>query len=127
MTPQIIILLMGVYMVGGALTMLLSPERLQAMVESIGDQPAVSYVSGAIMAPLGAAVLASFHDFSNLPRAIATIIGAGLLLEGWLLMATPKTLLSLARPFFMAETATRLMGAGVMAAAIAAIWYGLSG
>ena len=124
MSAKIVILLMGVYMVGGALTMLLSAGRLRAMIESIGDQPAVSYVTGAIMAPLGAAVLLWFHDFSSLERGIATILGAGMLIEGWMLMAMPKTLLSAAKPFLMGEGATRAMGVVVLAMAALAIWYG---
>ena len=125
MSAQLIILLLGVYMVGGALAMLISANRIKAMVESIGDQPAISYVTGAIMAPLGAAILLWFHDFTTIPRGFVTIIGAGLLIEGWMLMAMPKTLMSVAKPFLMGDRGTRLMGLIVMVFAFAAIWYGL--
>ena len=125
MSAKIIILLMGVYMVGGGLALLLSPGRITAMVESIGDQPMLSYITGAIMAPLGAAILVWFHDFSTIERGLVTIIGLGMLIEGWFLMALPKTFMSFAKPFLMTTPMTRIMGSitGVLAAV--AIWYGM--
>jgi len=125
MTADFIILLMGVYLVGGGLAMLLSPGRLTEMIDGLGDQPAVSYVAGALMAPLGAAVLVNFHGFADWKEGVATVIGAGLLLEGWLLMAAPKTLMSFARPFIFSPSAMRVIGAIILVAAALAIWTGL--
>ncbi len=124
MSAKIIIFLMGVYMVGGGLALLISPARVTAMVEGIGDQPMLSYITGAIMAPLGAAILIGFHDFSTVERGIVTVIGAGMLIEGWFLMALPKTFMSFAKPFLVANPMTQIMGAFTLVLAVAAIWFG---
>ena len=125
MSAKIIILLMGVYMVGGGAALLLSPARVTTMVEGIGDQPMLSYITGAILAPLGAAILLGFHDFSSFERGIVTVIGLGMLIEGWFLMALPKTFMSFARPFLISSPLTQIMGALTLVIAAAAIWYGL--
>lgn len=125
MPADVIILLFGVYLVGGGLTMLLAPMRLKAMITQIGDWPALSYLAGAIMAPLGATILYGFHDFETWPRTIAAILGVGLLIEGWMLMVAPNELMALARNFLFSDRIIRILGLPVLAAAIAAIAYGL--
>jgi len=103
---------------------MLAPGRMSSMIDSIADMPAVSYVTGAILAPTGAAVLIACHGFATLEVGIATVIGAGMLLEGWLLMAAPKTLLSIARPFLMAPPQMRIMGAVVVLLGAVLTWLG---
>ena len=127
MTAEIVILLMGVYLIGGGLMMTLSPERLVAMFESIETQPGLTYIAGAIMAPTGAAILYWFHDFSSWPSGLSTLIGAGLLIEGWLLMAAPKLLFKLAKVFMFDDSINRVLGVAVLVLGAAAIWFGVSG
>ena len=124
MPATTIIYLMGIYMLGGGLALLLTPGRVKAMVESIEHQPLLSYVAGAVMAPLGAAILLWYHDFSTAEHALVTVLGAGMLIEGWFLMALPKTFMSFAKPFLIGDPATRIMGTLTLLLAGVAIWYG---
>lgn len=124
MSANLVVMLMGTYLIGGGLLMLISPSRLTAMIDNMGDQPALAYVAGAIMAPLGAAVLYWFHDFESWQNGISTIIGAGLLLEGWMLMIVPELIIAMARPFMVGEKLIRVAGVPVLAAATLALWYG---
>lgn len=86
--------------------------------------PALSYFTGALLAPIGAGLLLAIHDFDTLKRGLVTLLGAAMLIEGWLMMIAPKTLMSLAKPF--TGSVPILRGYGVFALAIGAalLWLG---
>jgi uncharacterized protein YjeT (DUF2065 family) len=121
---EFIVFLTGVYMLGGGLALTITPQRMEAAIGNFADQPALSYLTGAILAPLGAAVLVAVHGFTTLPDGIATVVGAGMLAEGLLFMAAPKTMLSLAKPFLLSGASMRLVGFAVLVLATALLWLG---
>ena len=126
MSEHHIILLLGVYLIGGGSALLLNPGRVTAIVDSMDKVPFATYVTGAAMGIAGTAILLSYHDFSSFARGLATIIGAGIVLEGWLMMTMPRTLMSMAKPFYRGDKLTRGMGALVILLGVITIWYGLS-
>ncbi|MCZ4296664.1 hypothetical protein [Henriciella marina] len=126
MTEHHIILLLGVYLVGGGSTLLLNPGRVTTIVDSMDKVPFATYVTGAAMGVAGAAILLTYHDVSTFARGLATLVGGGILLEGWLMMAMPKTLMSMAKPFYRGDRLTRGIGLVVILLGILTIWYGLS-
>ena len=127
MSEHHIILLLGVYLIGGGSALLLNPNRVTTIVDSMDNAPFATYVTGAAMGVAGSAILLSYHDFSTFARGFAAIIGGGMVLEGWLMMTMPKSLMSTAKPFYRGDRLTRGMGLVVIFSGIAAIWYGLSG
>ena len=125
MPAEVVILLVGVYLVGAGLMMSISPQRLTMMFENIEAQPAISYLTGVIMALIGAAILYMFHDFSNWSNGLVTLMGIVLLVEGWMLMATPALIFRLANNFMFSEVVNRVLGSGVFALGCGAIWFGI--
>lgn len=119
MSAETVMLLLGVYMLGGGLALLASPARVTAMIEGFEDQPAVCYMTGAVLAVAGASLLLLFHDFATLWRGISTILGAGMLVEGLMFMVAPGALLAIARPFLINDSVT--LGAGLVVLVLAVV------
>jgi len=119
-----VLILFGVYCIGGGLSMLLNPPRMQRLVDNFRETPALSYLTGAIMAPIGAGLLLAVHDFDTLQRGIVTLLGGAMLLEGWLMMVVPRTLLSAAKPLISNGTLMRAYGIFALAVGAALLWLG---
>ena len=118
------LILFGVYCIGGGLSMLLNPPRMQRLVDNFRETPALSYLTGAIMAPIGAGLLLAVHDFDTLKRGIVTLLGGVMLLEGWLMMVVPRTLLSAAKPLISNGALMRAYGVFALAVGGGLLWLG---
>lgn len=118
-----VLILFGVYCIGGGLSMLVNPPRMQTLISNFSATPALSYLMGAILAPLGAGLILAVHDFATLKRTLVTLLGAAMLIEGYLMMIAPRTILSIATPFASHVGIMRVYG--VAALAIGAVLLGL--
>lgn len=121
---QSVLILFGVYALGGGLALLVNPGRMQQMIANFEDIPALSYITGAILAPLGAGILLVVHDFETLERGLVTFFGAAMLIEGGLMMIAPRTFLSLARPFIGQNALARAYGCAALAVSAGLLWLG---
>jgi hypothetical protein len=119
MSAETVMLFLGVYMLGGGLALVSAPARVAAMIEGFESQPALSYMTGTVLAVAGTGLLLLFHDFATLWRGVASILGAGMLIEGLMFMAAPRALLALARPFLVNDGIAR--GAGLLVLVLAAV------
>ena len=124
MTAETALFLFGIYLFGGGLALAASPARVRAMIEGFETQPALCYVTGALLALGGASLLLAFRDIGSLPRGIVAFLGAGMLAEGLMFMAAPGMLLSLARPFLPKDGALRSLGVVVIALAAGLLYAG---
>ncbi|MEM1105654.1 MAG: hypothetical protein AAGH87_04625 [Pseudomonadota bacterium] len=118
------LILLGVYCLGGGIALLLNPARMGAMFAALGQAPGVSYLSGAILAPLGAGVLLAVHDFDTAKRGFVTVFGAVLLLKGWLIMVAPRALVSGAAAVSSQASVLRASGAVSLVLGGLLLWLG---
>lgn len=118
-----VLILFGVYCIGGGLAMLVNPPRMQTLINNFSATPALSYLTGAILAPLGAGLILAVHDFTSLKRGLVSLLGAAMLIEGYLMMIAPRTLLSIATPFMSDVGVMRVYG--VVTLAIGMVLLGL--
>lgn len=118
------LILFGVYCIGGGLSMLVNPPRMQTLIDNFSNTPALSYLTGAIMAPLGAGLLLAIHDFYSVQRGLVTLLGAAMLIEGYLMMIAPRTLLSMATPFMSDVRIMRIYGVVALAIGAVLLWLG---
>jgi len=119
-----ILILFGVYCVGGGAALLLNPDRMRRMIKNFEDMPALSYLTGAIMAPLGAGLFLYAYEFSNPKQSLVGLLGIALLIEGLLFMVAPRTILSLAKPLMGEGVPMRLFGVLALAIAGVFLWLG---
>ncbi|MEO0785942.1 MAG: hypothetical protein AAFY10_09610 [Pseudomonadota bacterium] len=120
------LILFGVYCLGGGMAMSFNPPRMQRLVDNFSDTPALSYLTGAIMAPIGGGLLLAVHDFDTLRRGLVTLLGGAMLLEGWLMMVVPRTLLSATKPLIGNGALMRAYGVFALAIGVALLWLGHS-
>lgn len=112
MIAHVIIILLGIYWIATGIGMLMTPNRIIAMVDELEQSPALAFMGGAFMLFAGGGVLSVQHSFSDLTEALATLFAAVAMLEGLLLVAWPKPLWALAH--WMMPDEDHLKGFGLV-------------
>ena len=89
----------GLYMVaigGGAL---LAPDRWAKMIEEMENGAALTTLMGLVTFAIGVALLGVHHERDDPLQIVVTAVGAIAALEGLLILAVPKVMISIGKPF----------------------------
>jgi hypothetical protein len=89
----------GLYMVaigGGAL---IAPERWAKMSDEMAESAGLNIVMGLLVFAIGVALLGVHHGLADPLQIVVTAIGAIGALEGLLILAVPRVMLAIGRPF----------------------------
>ncbi|WP_120077751.1 hypothetical protein [Aurantiacibacter odishensis] len=101
--PAWIALFMGLYALGAAIGELRSPGSWAAMLDGFENNEALRFLTGIVVLALGAAIyLVNPYDPADWLSIVITVMGAGMVLEG-------MVILGFGRPFL--HFASAMMGA----------------
>ncbi len=89
----------GVYMVAGGLSGLIDRNRWTAIMDGFRANPALTYISGAVVFGFGATLVAVHNIWTDPLSVVITIFGWAAAIEGILLIAWPAPLMSFANFF----------------------------
>ena len=89
----------GLYMVaigGGAL---IAPERWAKMIDEMEGGAALTTLMGLVTFAIGVALLGVHHERGDPLQILVTAIGAIAALEGLLILAVPRVMMAIGKPF----------------------------
>src|SRR6185503_17973198 len=89
----------GLYMVAIGACALVAPDRWHALAGEMERSPGVTIVMGLLVFAIGVALLGVHHGLADPLQIVVTAIGAIGALEGLLILAVPRVMLALGRPF----------------------------
>ena len=123
MLTDTILLLFGLYFMAAGAGLLTDPLRVAKMIDDLEASPAIGFLCGAVMLFAAGGTLSLQNSFTNIFDALATLLLAGALIEGLLLVAWPKPIWAIAH--WMMPDDDHLRGFGVVALAIGAVVFAL--
>ena len=123
MLSSTILLLFGLYAMAAGTGLLTDPLRMARLIDDLEASPAVGYLCGAVMIFGAGGTLSVQNGFSSIADGLATLIVAGALIEGLLLVAWPKPLWALAH--WMMPDDDHLRGFGIVSIAIGAVVFAI--
>jgi len=103
--------------------LLANPDRMARLIDELEDSPAIGFLCGAVMIFAAGGTLSVQNSFSTATDGIATLIIAGALVEGLLLVAWPKPLWALAH--WMMPDDDHLRGFGIVALALGLVVFAI--
>lgn len=121
MLSSTILLLFGLYAMAAGAGLLTDPLRMARLIDDLEASPAVGYLCGAVMIFGAGGTLSVQNGFSSIADGLATLLVAGALIEGLLLVAWPKPLWALAH--WMMPDDDHLRGFGIVSIAIGAVVF----
>jgi len=89
----------GLYMVAIGCGALLAPGRWRQMIDEMESGAALTTLMGLVTFAIGVALLGVHHERGDPLQIVVTAIGAIAALEGLLILAVPKVMLSIGKPF----------------------------
>ncbi|WP_370171514.1 MULTISPECIES: hypothetical protein [Hyphomonas] len=123
MLTDTILLLFGLYFMAAGAGLLTDPLRVAKMIDDLEASPAIGFLCGAVMLFAAGGTLSLQNSFTNIFDGLATLLLAGALIEGLLLVAWPKPIWAIAH--WMMPDDDHLRGFGVVALAIGAVVFAL--
>ena len=123
MLTDTILLLFGLYFMAAGAGLLTDPLRVAKMIDDLEASPAIGFLCGAVMLFAAGGTLSLQSSFTNISDGLATLLLAGALIEGLLLVAWPKPIWAIAH--WMMPDDDHLRGFGVVALAIGAVVFAL--
>ncbi|HBF91256.1 MAG: hypothetical protein CME99_12335 [Hyphomonas sp.] len=123
MLTDTILLLFGLYFMAAGAGLLTDPLRVAKMIDDLEASPAIGFLCGAVMLFSAGGTLSLQNSFTNISDGLATLLLAGALIEGLLLVAWPKPIWAIAH--WMMPDDDHLRGFGVVALAIGAVVFAL--
>ena len=123
MLSSTILLLFGLYAMAAGAGLLTDPLRMARLIDDLEASPAVVYLCGAVMIFGAGGTLSVQNGFSSIADGLATLLVAGALIEGLLLVAWPKPLWALAH--WMMPDDDHLRGFGIVSIAIGAVVFAI--
>lgn len=123
MLTDTILLLFGLYFMAAGAGLLTDPLRVAKMIDDLEASPAIGFLCGAVMLFAAGGTLSLQNSFTNIADGLATLLLAGALIEGLLLVAWPKPIWAIAH--WMMPDDDHLRGFGVVALAIGAVVFAL--
>lgn len=123
MLAHTILLVFGLYFMACGAGLLASPGRMARLIDELEDSPAIGFLCGAVMIFAAGGTLSVQNSFSTATDGIATLIIAGALVEGLLLVAWPKPLWALAH--WMMPDDDHLRGFGIVALALGLVVFAI--
>lgn len=89
----------GLYMAAIGAGALVAPERWQKLGAEMEGSPGLTTIMGVMTFAIGVALLGVHHGLADPLQIVVTAIGAVAALEGLLLLAVPRVMLSIGAPF----------------------------
>ena len=123
MVASTLLLLFGLYAMAGGVGLLTDPERMARLIDDLEASPAVGYLCGAVMIFAAGGTLSVQNSFSGIAEGLATLLLAGALIEGLLLVAWPRPLWALAH--WMMPDDDHLRGFGIVSVAIGMVVFAI--
>jgi hypothetical protein len=90
---------MGVSMIAGGLSGLISRERWRGIIDEFLARPGLTYISGVFVFVMGVAIILTHNIWTDPLAIIVTLIGWAAAIEGVILIAYPGPLLKWAISF----------------------------
>jgi hypothetical protein len=114
----------GLYMAAIGAGALLAPERWAKMVDEMAHGAALTTLMGLVTFAIGVALLGVHHGRDDPLQIVVTAIGAIAALEGLLILAVPRVMLAVGKPFL---ARSRLWAIATVVLGLAFILIGLIG
>ncbi|MDX1293674.1 MAG: hypothetical protein R3265_12750 [Hyphomonas sp.] len=121
MIANTVLLLVGTYMAAAGTGLLTDPKRMARLIDEFEASPSIGFLCGVVMIFAAGGTLSVQNGFSGLVDGLATVIVAGALVEGLLLVAWPKPLWALAH--WMMPDDDHLRGFGIVALALGMVVF----
>ena len=90
MLTDTILLLFGLYFMAAGAGLLTDPLRVAKMIDDLEASPAIGFLCGAVMLFAAGGTLSLQNSFTNISDGLATLLLAGALIEGLLLVSLAK-------------------------------------
>ena len=123
MVANTVLLLFGMYWIASGIGLLTGPARIARLIDELEASPALGFLFGATMIFAGGGTLSVQNSFSGVADSLATLLVAGVLVEGLLLVAWPKPLWALAH--WMMPDDDHLKGFGIVAVALGMVVFAI--
>lgn len=90
---------LGLYAIAAGIGIVGAPDRLRAIIGEMEASPGLSYAFAVAAFAIGTAILIPHHLLADPLATVVTIIALLAAIEGLLLLAVPRLLIVIARPF----------------------------
>lgn len=117
---------MGVYMIAGGLSGLLSRDRWRGILDEFMARPGLTYISGVAVFVIGVAIIMAHNIWTDPLAVVVSLIGWIAAIEGLVLIAYPDPLLKWSLSF-VRPGAVKAFAVGTIVVGVVLLVLGLTG
>ncbi len=125
-TTPILAVFIGLYMVAVAIGLLTGRGSYATMIEELGDNTALGFLTGAFAFALGAAMVAVHNLWTGPLAIVVSLVGWATLIEGVLILAIRRRFLDLVKVVPLTGAAEVPFGIAIIVLGVVLLYAGLA-